>query len=354
MTYLPYIGENFAKQYIVPLYIGESVSSTVPSLIVFLQGSSEHENTCDHTTSSKVANDMTLTVEKKQYFVHQKVDANITETIKQNPKFIEDPNFSVSAFFFIIALLMFICSLAFVYVDVKYARKKLLKEEVKDNKAKEGTLKLKENEAFIEEALETTETTSGGLTTIALPKKSNKTDCREKTILLIISFFIACFMYGILPGIQPYSTLPYGYAPFHLSINLGNLLLPIAVFSSIFSKQDSMNSIVSQFLVGLAFSLYLVFISIMSPCPPFVTTYPAIGSFLAVFAWILIECVFIRLRCKIAERFERFEGEAFLFLGFVTLLGQVMGGTIIYICIDIYRLFMDKPPCVDDFSYCKL
>ena len=47
MTFLPYIGEHFAKQYIVPLYIGESVSSTVPSLIVFLQGNSEHENTCD-------------------------------------------------------------------------------------------------------------------------------------------------------------------------------------------------------------------------------------------------------------------------------------------------------------------
>ena len=156
-----------------------------------------------------------------------------------------------------------------------------------------------------------------------------------------------------MTGIQPYSTLPYGYAPFHLSINLGNLLLPIAVFSSIFSRQDSMKSIVCQFAVGLAFSLYLVAISVMSPCPPFVKSYPGIGSFLAVLAWILIECIFIRLRCKIAERFERFEGEAFLFLGFVTLLGQVTGGTIIYLCIDIYRLFMDKPPCVTDFSYCK-
>lgn len=336
LTFLPYIGEHFAKQYIVPLYIGESVSSSIPSLIVFFQGSSDHETSCHKSRTIQTNNDDILTVEKKQYFVHQKLN---TSQIKQvvSETFKTEPNFSVSMFFFIITGLMFICSIAFVYVDIVYARKKTLKEEI----MLKSETRQKEKEAFIEDD-STVENTS---------RIENK-NYTEKSTLLVISFFIACFMYGILPGIQPYSTLPYGYESFNLSINLGNLLLPIAVFSSIFSKKDSMKSVVTQFLIGISFSLYLLFISIMSPCPPFVTSYPVVGSFLAVFAWILIECIFIRLRCKIAERFERFGGEYFLALGFVTLLGQVMGGTIIYICIDIYRLFHDKPQCVPEFSYC--
>ena len=353
MAFLPYIGEHFAKQYIVPLYIGESVSSSIPSLIVFFQGSSSpDESQCEKEKKSvqlpaiTKEEDTFLEISKKQYFVHQKENtinsanaSSYIETAKETLK--TDPFFSVSVFFFIIAGLMLICTLTFIYVDFKYARSKKLKKEIKLKPLK----MFREEEAFIDDLNETE---------ISNRKKKDENHSVEKTILLLISFFISCFMYGILPGIQPYSTLPYGYAPFHLSINLGNLLLPIAVFSSIFSKKDSMRSIILQFSLGLLFSLYLLFISIMSPCPPFVMSHPNFGAFMAVFAWILIECVFIRLLCKIAERFERFGGEAFLFLGFATLLGQVIGGTTIYICVDIYRLFLDKPPCVSDFSYCQL
>ena len=171
--------------------------------------------------------------------------------------------------------------------------------------------------------------------------------------LISISFFISFFMYGVLPGIQSYSTLPYGELPFHLSINLGNLLLPIAVFTTIFSFKKSIKSIIFEFVLGILFSFYLVFISLLSPCPPLVKSFNELGSSLAVFSWILIECAFIRLRCKIAERLEKHGNEILLVLGFFTLLGQIIGGTIIYICVDTYTLFNDKPICASDFSYCK-
>jgi len=334
----------------VPLYIGESVSSSIPSLIVFFQGSTKpDESAC---TKVKESNEEILIDVKRQYFVHTKHNLSmVKDTGDTVPEVLKtNPNFSVSIFFLIIAALMLISSVAFVYIDLVYARKKLMKEEILtkiDQKQKE----IKERESFIKQ---TTKEKKPDFIVEADAELSKNRHLIEKATLLVISFFISCFMYGILPGIQPYSTLPYGYSPFHLSINLGNLLLPIAVMSSIFSKKDSMKSIVVQFIVGIGFSLYLLVISIMSPCPPFVISNLELGSFLAVFSWILIECIFIRLRCKIAERFERFGGEYFLFLGFVTLLGQVIGGTIIYICIDIYRLFKDKPQCVFDLSYCEL
>ena len=331
MTFLPYIGEHFSKEYIVPLYIGESVSSTIPSSIVFFQGSTKPTITCQNTAltySNRV---------KRQYFIH-KINHNISEVLPisnvKSETYHMNPIFSVSTFFIIISSLMFIFAVAFVYVDIVYARKKAYKSNDNQNENIE-----KEQDAF----LENTQTKN---------LKDTNDYKWEKIILLSISFFIACFMYGVLPGIQPYSTLPYSYDAFHLSINLGNLLLPIAVFSSIFSKQDTIKSISIQFFIALGFSLYLVYISIKSPCPPFIKSYPNIGAFLSVFSWILIECVFIRLRCKIAERFEKFGGDFFLYLGFMTLLGQVVGGMVIYLCIDIYRLFLDKPPCATDLSYC--
>lgn len=45
----------------------------------------------------------------------------------------------------------------------------------------------------------------------------------EKILLLSLNFFITFFFYGILPGVQSYSTLPYGNNIFHLSINLSML-----------------------------------------------------------------------------------------------------------------------------------
>lgn len=42
---------------------------------------------------------------------------------------------------------------------------------------------------------------------------------KEKIFLLSLNFLITFFFYGILPGVQSYSTLPYGNNVFHLSIN---------------------------------------------------------------------------------------------------------------------------------------
>ena len=48
-------------------------------------------------------------------------------------------------------------------------------------------------------------------------EKNNKI---EKTILLSIIFCVSFICYGILPGLQSYSTLPYGNDVFNYSVNL--------------------------------------------------------------------------------------------------------------------------------------
>ena len=75
------------------------------------------------------------------------------------------------------------------------------------------------------------------------------------------------------------------------------------------------------------------------------------GSILSVGSWILVECIFIRLRFLIAKKLEQL-GTNMLTLGIISLLGQIIGGLLVYICIHTLKLLKEKPTCVYDFSYC--
>ena len=158
-------------------------------------------------------------------------------------------------------------------------------------------------------------------------------------------------MFGVLLGLQSYSTLSYGHEAFHMSINLGNLLLPVAVFISIWSYDISLTRFLTELAIGLGFSAYIVVVSVYSPCPPLVTHWS--GSWIVVTSWILAEGIFTRLRCILASKLEKFKDEKLLLiLGSVSLLGQITGGAFIYLLVDVYRLFKHKPDCIFDFSYC--
>jgi len=200
MTFLPYIGEHFAKQYIVPLYIGESVSSSIPSLIVFFQGSTNpDEGACTINQQLSATTEENLVAPKRQYFVHQKHNLTAIKTAENVlPQTLKThPNFSVSIFFLIIAGLMLFSSLAFFYIDVKYAKKKLMKEELLtkiDEKRKEA----KERQAFLKQDIKNQKLENDIEAKIESP---NRRHLVEKITLFVISFFISCFMYGILPGI---------------------------------------------------------------------------------------------------------------------------------------------------------
>ena len=60
-----------------------------------------------------------------------------------------------------------------------------------------------------------------------------------------------------------------------------------------------------------------------------------------------------RVRCLIATRLERFGQSILIILGVMTMLGQIFGGILIFVSINIYDVFKSKPNCVFDYSFCK-
>lgn len=202
MVYLPYIRDSFSKQYIVSNYIGESVSSTVPSIIILFQNIPDNEYFClNQTSNSSLSASNSLT-------------------------------FSVSSFISLIGLFLFICLVSFIILDKRRAK-------IQKSPIVLPQLKL-ESEEFIESK-----------------QKINTESKRVENTLYVLIFIVSFLIYGFLPGIQTYGTLPYSDLAFNLSINLGNLFLPFAIFLSILTTNITLKRIVFEFIFGLILSFLL-------------------------------------------------------------------------------------------------
>lgn len=70
-----------------------------------------------------------------------------------------------------------------------------------------------------------------------------------------------------------------------------------------------------------------------------------LGGYLIVACWILTSSMFMRIRCLIATKLEKYGKNMLFLIGCFTILGQVLGGLIIFILVDVLRVLKDKPKC---------
>jgi hypothetical protein len=191
---LPHIGHFFKKEYIISYYVGECLFALVPSLIAMFQGLGE-EKGCQNVTS----------LEKVQYNFSNLVEYVNKTVLEPIPL---DPFFGVSTYFRIIFLLRVFSFMAFLLLnESKFARKEHKKSasetnshEPNEEQEKECRKSLIENSGF---------------------EKINDGYHRlEKAYFYVMNFFITFILYGVLAGLQSYSSLPYGNNVFHISINL--------------------------------------------------------------------------------------------------------------------------------------
>lgn len=132
--------------------------------------------------------------------------------------------------------------------------------------------------------------------------------------------------------------------------DLGFAFLPFTIFFSIWSYKVSWIRILIEFSIGVAFSIYIIIIATLSPCPPMIGT--SHGSALMVISWIITQNAFMRVRCCVAAKLEACGQKVLLLLGGCTMFGQMIGGIITFLCIDTYRLLKDAPSCESILDYC--
>jgi hypothetical protein len=332
------------------------LASFIPSILALIQGISEQE--CRNFT--KTFNETSL-----------------------KPELIK-PNFSVGVYFIFMCLLLCVSTGAFTalnYTKVAKNSRKPVQLDVKGRVAKmsecSSTPVLNDsiNKTPFSPLSKSSSISSFGSSEIHIREINAKIEQKNKIeqyILLTIIFFVSFICYGVLPGLQSYSTLPYGNSTFHFAVNLSNfilnfdfilisckfslfclgfLLLPISIFLSIWSYYVSIEQIIIEFFIAILFSIYIIVLAATSPCPVFINT-KFLGSFLTVISWILTQSMFMRVRCLVATRLERFGQRTLLILGFFTMFGQIFGGVLVYLLDNVYGLLKNKPQCTNIADIC--
>lgn len=86
--------------------------------------------------------------------------------------------------------------------------------------------------------------------------------------LMILIGVISFSNYGILPGIQSYSCLPYGASAYHLSTTFSSIANPLACLIAMYFTTSSIHWITVQFLISVALTIMILFTALESPTPP--------------------------------------------------------------------------------------
>lgn len=197
---------HYSDIYLVTYMVGEGISGFVPSLIAIIQGIGT--TTC-HT-------------------VIQNGQA-ITEKSTTNAYF------SSGFFFIIIGIIMCASTVSYLFLEYLPICKKE-KIQVKPDSVE----------------------VHGNITNV----KSH-----SNILLLIILAIIVFFANGLLPSIQSYSCLPYGYMAYHLATNLSNIANPIACFIAFYTNRTSRNAIYMLSGICILFTMYVLFTAFTSPTP---------------------------------------------------------------------------------------
>jgi hypothetical protein len=88
-----------------------------------------------------------------------------------------------------------------------------------------------------------------------LVDKRGTNDKMEKIVLNFYIFIVSFICYGVLPGLQSYSTLPYGNDVFNYAVNVSFVFIPVAVLLSIWSYD------VTILQISVSYFIFVLFLS---------------------------------------------------------------------------------------------
>ncbi len=193
-----------------------------------------------------------------------------------------EPKFSVQAFFIMMACIMVLSGSAFTLIHyLPYFKKELLNnrdqnaftiEEVQNpNQSDTGKSSGSPDVAYsVTAPAQLHKTPSGsndspGADMGATFKKISRGDFLFCLVLITWGFGI---MFGLMPGTQSYSALPYGNRAYNLSLRLGLAVNPIVSFLALFvyTKSKVWISVLCAF--GTVATIYQFVLACYSPYPP--------------------------------------------------------------------------------------
>ena len=193
IVFLTYIGSFNGKHstYITGLYIGEGVSSLLPSLFALAQGTGGEES-CEslsyNSTSSLASSD-----------------------VKQPPRF------SVSVYFWLLFSTLFVSFVGFLLLEFWPGFRK--------EKKPPKFASIEDVDKDFEEIEHLNSEKKSKRDNVDVRQKNKKSKSLDKSFLLVLITCVSFILYGFIPGLSSYSALPYGVEIMHLCSTLSKSLL---------------------------------------------------------------------------------------------------------------------------------
>ena len=174
MVFVPYIGEKYAVQYMIPNYVGEGLAAFVPGLLSLIQ------NAGPSSDFSNITNATSGDIEP-----FQDVESRLL--------------FSVSTYMNLLGVLLCVCSLAFaVLIHGRRGKNERYKFETEKRENLERSAEIAVLTEGNTEELKANPSQDEVFTTFYSQNVENG-------LLSSIVFFIVFLVYGFLPSIQPYA-----------------------------------------------------------------------------------------------------------------------------------------------------
>jgi riboflavin transporter 2 len=298
VSFADYI-QKFRKEFTSSLFLGESLTSIIPSLLAIAQGNG-------------------------QLHCHPpKNGTNTTEAVY------EVARFSVSIYFLCLFLFLTLSLISFI----------LLQWTSIAQNTRQVVPKL---------SLTSIDNHPETMDTLLTQQKLHSSDplYLTKTTYLLLSFgctYTSSILFGMLLSISPYVLMPYGHRIFYLGTILSPWMFTVIWIFGMIKPLISKRYLLILILFGTITFSYDLFVSFRSPCPPFVNTTK--GNILILIIWLSTYVFLGYPRLVIANYVRNYSSNGMFWYGVNVQLGALIGSIIAFLLIEIFSLFSERMPC---------
>lgn len=349
VAFFPFIA-NFKEKYMTSYFIGEGLSGLLPGLVALGQGVGVVN--CINITKTNFTNGSWI---------------NTTGNIF--PQY-QQPNFPAQDFFLFLFIITFMSGFAFTLLGLM---PQFRSEMSLNNNVCELVYSRKDSELTSSATVTTsidstlspcncTESVNNGQSVSHLLNQDDKIsddECQEYKLasrsikpkispslyayLLLLTATINGISNGILPAIQSYASLPYGNKPFSFSVLFGIIANPLACFLAYFFPTKNIIYITVLTILGCSVAGYDLTLAGLSP-NPFLRG-KKLGEILLVLSWILVTGFFSYVKVCIGVIFRTQGRRGLLWYGVVTQAGSAVGSIIMFVLVNVLKLFTSAPMC---------
>ena len=297
VSFADYI-QQYQSRFTNALFLGESLTSIIPSLLAISQGNGQLRCLPSNQTNQTIP-------------VYQVA------------------RFSVSIYFLCLFFLLTISFMAFILLQwTTIARHSRQKQSLQSRDEHVEVLN-----TFLNE---------NPPPTIHLTKISY-------VLLSLACTYTSSILFGMLLSISTYVLMPYGHRIFYLGTILSPWMLTLIWIFGLIKPLISKPFITLWIFLGSIFFVCDLFVAFKSPCPPFVNT--SQGNILILIIW-LSTYVFIGYpRLVIANYVRQYSSNGMFWYGVHVQIGALVGSIVAFLFIESFSFFTERMPCEELICY---